>query len=71
MTTYNTAQNLQRLLEVIDQALVLRYAEQLSDLSEPRQDGVMIYHFHDGSAAVVSQHEFKALEYHEELQLHG
>ncbi len=42
MTTLNTAQNLQRLLEFLDQTLVLRYAEQLSDLLETAQNGVTI-----------------------------
>ncbi|MFY8130141.1 MAG: hypothetical protein ACOVML_04020 [Burkholderiaceae bacterium] len=68
MTTLNTAQNLQRLLEFLDQTLVLRYAEQLSDLLETAQNGVTIYHFHDGSAALASYHEFKAVEY-EEVQM--
>ncbi len=63
MTILNTAQNLEKLLQVIDPSLVLRYAEQLSDLSEPTQDGGTIYHFHDGSAALGSRHEFKAVEY--------
>jgi len=59
----NTAQNLERLLEFIDQALVLRYAEQLSDLSERALNGITIYHFHDGSTALSSSTEFKAVEY--------
>lgn len=70
MTTLNTAQNLQRLLDFINPALVLRYAEELSDISEPTQNGVTIYHFHDGSAALASSVEFRAVEY-EEVQIRG
>jgi hypothetical protein len=62
MTTLNTAKNLERLLDVIDPSLVLGYAERLSDLSECIRNGVTVYHFHDGSAAIASYREFKALE---------